>query len=162
MHLSPNQKTVGQIADGQSGDEVFSIQVQINYEDTDAGGVVYYGNYLGYMERARNAYLREQGFPLLTLRDQHQVLFVVTEARLKYLLPARLDDELRVTLGIIKAGGAGVEFEHLVLRGTDCLVKGEIKLAILNSVTFKPCRMPQVLRPSLGDITARKMSPDIE
>ncbi len=147
--------TAGQNADGQSGDEAFSILVQINYEDTDAGGVVYYGNYLGYMERARNAYLRKQGFPLSTLSDQHQILFVVTEARLKYLLPARLDDELRVTLRIIKAGGAVVEFEHLVLRGTECLVRGEIKLATLNSVTFQPCRMPKILRPSLSDISAR-------
>jgi tol-pal system-associated acyl-CoA thioesterase len=162
VHLSPTQKTARQITDGQSSDEAFSIQVQINYEDTDAGGVVYYGNYLGYMERARNAYLREQGFPLRTLSDQHQILFVVTEARLRYLLPARLDDELQITLGIIKAGGAGVEFEHLVLRDKECLVKGEIKLAVLNSVTFKPCRIPKILRPSLSDISTRKLSPAIE
>ena len=150
--------TAGQSAEEQSGDEAFSIQVQINYEDTDAGGVVYYGNYLGYMERARNAYLRKQGFQLGTLADQHQILFVVTEARLKYLLPARLDDELRVTLGIINTSGAGVEFEHLVLRGRECLVKGEIKLATINSVTFQPCRIPKILRPSLSDISVRKES----
>ncbi len=152
MHLRLKQKPDVQSALGQYVDGVFSIPLQINYEDTDAGGVVYYGNYLGFMERARNAYLRTQGFPLRVLADQHHVLFVVTEARLKYLLPARLDDELHVTLRIVKTSGAGVEFEHLVLRGAECLVKGEIKLATLNSKTFQPCRIPKILKPSLCDI----------
>ena len=78
----------------------FQISTVINYEDTDAGGVVYYGNYLGYMERARNAYLRDLGYPLSNLQEESQVLFVVTDARLKYLMPARLDDELTITLDI--------------------------------------------------------------
>ena len=110
------------------------------------GGVVYYGNYLGYMERARNALLRKHGFPLSVLVEKHGILFVVREARLKYLLPARLDDELEVTLGITEIRGAVVRFFHQVIRGPDLLVEGEVELATVNTGTFKPCRIPAFLR----------------
>ncbi len=130
---------------------MFSIPVQINYEDTDAGGVVYYANYLAYMERVRNAYLREKGYPLRLLAEEHGLLFVVTDAKLKYLSPAQLDDLLQVTLEIEKLSGAGMVFGHRVLRGEECLVRGEIKLAILNNKSFQPCRIPQFLRNSLAD-----------
>lgn len=125
---------------------LFSISLQINYEDTDAGGVVYYGNYLGYMERARNAYLRSLGYPLSRLVEEHRILFVVTQAGIKYLSLARLDDELQVTLEITKISGARIIFAHQVLRGEMCLVDGEISLATVNSETFKPCRVPGFLR----------------
>ena len=131
---------------------VFSIPVQINYEDTDAGGVVYYGNYLGYMERTRNAYLRHHGFPLSMLARDHKVLFVVTDASIQYLFPARLDDELQVTLKIEKMGAATVKFLHEVVRGSKCLVKASVSLATINSETFKPCRIPKNIR-SCFDIT---------
>lgn len=149
----PGKTDPGDSILGQTGCEnigVYSIPLQINYEDTDAGGVVYYGNYLAYMERTRNAYLRECGFPLRALSTEHGVLFVVTEAALKYLLPARLDDELRITLKIVKTGATEIIFEHLVMRGEECLVKGEIKLATLNSKTFQPRRIPDFLRVHLS------------
>ncbi len=130
---------------------VFAIQVPINYEDTDAGGVVYYGNYLGYMERARNAYLRFHGFPLTRLLEEHRLLFVVTDAKLHYFSPARLDDVLKVTLTVEKIGGASIVFEHQALRGEECLVHAEVKLATLNSDTFQPCRFPANLKSRLAE-----------
>ena len=130
----------------QSGDGEFSIPLLVNYEDTDAGGVVYYGNYLAYMERARNAFLRSKGFPLSMLTRDHQILFVVTEASLRYLLPAKLDDELEITLDISKIRGASVQFHHQVRRGREILVDGVIMLAVLNSETFQPRRIPEFLR----------------
>jgi acyl-CoA thioester hydrolase len=132
--------------DVHQDNRLFSIPVHINYEDTDAGGVVYYGNYLGYMERARNAYLRQHGFPLSLLARDHKVLFVVTEANIKYLFPARLDDELQVTLKIEKMGAATILFLHEVLKEDKCLVQARVNLATINSETFKPCRIPQSVR----------------
>ena len=82
--------------------------MHINYEDTDAGGVVYYGNYLGYMERVRNAFLRDRGYPLSHLSENHNILFVVKEAHLEYHLPAKLDDVLQVTLMIENLSGASI------------------------------------------------------
>ena len=127
----------------------FVLPLPINYEDTDAGGVVYYANYLGYMERARNACLRRMGFPLTRLRQQHCVLFVVTEARLKYRLAARLDDEIEVTLEILRLGRASMVFRQQVQRDGRLLVDGEIKLALVNSETFAPCRIPAPLAGAL-------------
>ena len=82
MNLQRDPAHHVQVGD-DSGQELggeYSITLQINYEDTDAGGVVYYGNYLGYMERARNAFLRSLGLPLARVRDDYNLLFVVTEA----------------------------------------------------------------------------------
>ncbi len=132
--------------DAHQDNRLFSIPVHINYEDTDAGGVVYYGNYLGYMERARNAYLRQHGFPLSLLARNYNVLFVVTDARIKYLFPARLDDELQVTLKVQKMRAATVMFLHEVLKEGKCLVQASVNLATINSETFKPCRIPQNIR----------------
>ena len=131
-------------------EEVFAVQVPINYEDTDAGGVVYYGNYLGYMERVRNAFLRSRGFPLNMLAQDYRLLFVVTDAKLRYFAPARLDDVLKVTLAMGKIGGASIVFEHQALRGEECLVHAEVKLATLNCDTFAPCRIPENLKSRLA------------
>ena len=87
----------------------FNWPVRVYYEDTDAGGVVYYGNYLGYMERARNAFLRSLGWPLTRVLDDYNLLFVVTEASINYHAPAMLDDEIQV------------RFQHRVVRGHDDL-----------------------------------------
>ena len=123
----------------------FSVGLTINYEDTDAGGVVYYANYLAYMERARNAYLRQLGFPLSGLVRDHGMVFVVTEADLRYLASARLDDPLTVTLDIGRAGGASVEFLHEVQRDRQVLVRGRVKLAVVDAHSGRPKRIPAVL-----------------
>lgn len=136
------------MTDSAHSETSFAYQhsIVINYEDTDAGGVVYYGNYLGYMERARNAYLRELGYPLSALQQDSQVLFVVTDVRLKYLVPARLDDELLVTLDITNMTAASILFHHKVMRESEILVEGEIMLAVLDTGSFKPKRIPDFLR----------------
>ena len=134
----------------------FSIPLQINYEDTDAAGVVYYGNYPGYMERARNACLRGLGFPLNKLTQQYSVLFVVSEVRLKYLSAARLDDELEVTVEILQLKRASVVFAQQVRRGGEVLVDGEIRLALVNNDTFRPCRIPQELAGALNRQSGRQ------
>lgn len=134
---------------GPHGENCFSVKVTINYEDTDAGGVVYYSNYLGYMERARNACLRSLGFPLSVLKEESELLFVVRNVVLQYFAPARLDDEIEVTLRIKKLAGASIVFEHDVVKEGSCLVRGVVNLAMISSRTFKPCRIPGWLRSPL-------------
>jgi len=128
---------------------MFSLPLPVNYEDTDAGGVVYYANYLAYMERARNACLREMGYPLTSLITKHKLMFVVAEANLKYLRPARLDDNIDVTLKVLEVRPVSIRFGQQVMRGGELLVDATLKLATLNSDTFSPCKMPQDLRQSL-------------
>lgn len=128
---------------------MFSIPVVINYEDTDAAGVVYYANYLAYMERARNACLREAGFPLTRVLNELNVVFVVAEAKLRYRRPARLDDVVYVTLEVETARGASVTFVQQVLRDGELLVDGRIRVGTLTSDTFSPCRIPDNIRHAL-------------
>ena len=136
-------------AEHVSTSPLFSIFVPINYEDTDAGGIVYYGNYLAYMERARNACLRELGYPLGELVGTHKVLFVVSDVHIKYRLPGRLDDNLQVTLAIKSAKGASIVFRQTVLRDATLLVEADLKLAVLNSETFRPKKLPDFLKSGL-------------
>ena len=131
----------------------FALTVHINYEDTDAGGVVYYANYLGYMERARNACLRQLGFPPGRLMRAHSTLFVVLEVKLKYLAPAHLDDELEVTLELVQLRRASLVFRQRVRRRGErdsVLVDGEVRLGALDSDTFKPRRLPGALADALS------------
>ena len=132
-----------------AADAVYSLPVTINYEDTDAAGVVYYANYLAYMERARNACLRAAGLPLSVVRDEYNAVFVVTEARLRYHKPAVLDDVISVTLEVDELRGASATIIHRVLRGDELLVDGQVRLGILSGDTFSPCRIPDIVRHAL-------------
>ena len=125
---------------------VFSLPVTINYEDTDAAGVVYYANYLAYMERARNACLRAAGLPLTVVRTEHNAVFVVTEVHLRYRKPAVLDDVIGVTLEVDDLRGASATFIHRVLRGEELLVDGQVRLGLLSGDTFLPCKIPEIVR----------------
>ena len=121
---------------------IFTWQVRVYYEDTDAGGVVYYANYLAYMERARSEWLRTLGFDNQTLADQQGVVFVVRRACVDYLQPARLDELLDVSLILKKRGKASLLFEQQVRRGDELLCRGEILLACVDVSSFKPTAIP--------------------
>ena len=121
----------------------FIWQVRVYYEDTDAGGVVYYANYLAYMERARSEWLRSLGFDNQTLADQLGVVFAVRRACVDYLQPARLDELLDVSLILKKRGRASLLFEQQVRRGDVLLCQGEILLACVDVNSFKATAIPQ-------------------
>ena len=123
----------------------FIWQVRVYYEDTDAGGVVYYANYLAYMERARSEWLRTLGFDNQTLADQQGVVFAVRRASIDYLQPARLDELLDVSLMLKKRGRASLLFEQQVRRGDELLCQGEILLACVDADSFKPTAIPQTI-----------------
>ncbi|MBG7601418.1 MAG: tol-pal system-associated acyl-CoA thioesterase [Gammaproteobacteria bacterium] len=123
----------------------FIWQVRVYYEDTDAGGVVYYANYLAYMERARSEWLRTLGFDNQMLAQQQGVVFAVRRASVDYFLPARLDELLDVSLILKKRGRASLLFEQQVCRGDVLLCQGEILLACVDASSFKPTAIPQAV-----------------
>lgn len=126
----------------------FNFPVRIYIEDTDAGGIVYYANYLRYMERCRSEWLRHSGVSQEYLRQQ-DILFVVAETALKYHRPARLDDQLLVTLTVTDAGKARLRICHEVFRmGEDAprlLVTGTVTVACM-STAGKPRAIPVDVR----------------
>ena len=126
--------------------------LRVYYEDTDAGGVVYHTNYIKYFERARTEWLRTLGYSQASLSRDEGVVFSVVSVTTRFLLPARLDDELTVRTQATLAGGASVNFEQEIRRGaagSELLASGEVLVACVDATTFKPRRLPDLLRKEL-------------
>lgn len=119
---------------------VFNLNIRIYIEDTDAAGIVYYVNYLKFMERARTEYLRHIGFGHYLLTEDY--LFVVRKAQIDYKQPAKMDDELRVTAQIIKQGKASLVFEQCIYRQDTLLSRAQIDIACVAKQSLKPCALP--------------------
>lgn len=129
--------------------KLFSWPVRVYYEDTDAGGVVYYANYLKFFERARTEWLRSLGLNQDKLAQEEVLIFVVRRALLDFARPARLDDMLEVTVEPMKLARVYVDLVQEARCGTQMLARAEIRVACLNQRNFKPVAMPQFLRDSL-------------
>ena len=131
----------------QDAGQSFAHRCRVYYEDTDAGGVVYYVNYLKFMERARTERLRELGFSQSTLAGEG-LLFVVHSSEARYHAPARLDDELRVTAQVLELNRASLRFVQQVWREKDetLLCEGQFLVAAVRADTFKPRAIPPELR----------------
>ena len=131
----------------QNGVQPFSHHCRVYYEDTDAGGVVYYVNYLKFMERARTERLRHLGFSQSQLAEDN-LLFVVHSSEARYHAPARLDDELRVTAQVLELNRASLRFVQQVWREKDdtLLCEGQFLVAAVRADTFKPRAIPPELR----------------
>lgn len=127
--------------------KLFQWPVRVYYEDTDISGVVYYANYLKFMERARTELLRQHGFEQDELIRNHNVIFVVRSVKLDYLTPARFNEQIVVMTKVIKSGKASIVFEQNVVlqENNKTLCQGEIKIASLDSETFKACAIPQAI-----------------
>lgn len=124
----------------------FNWQVRVYYEDTDAGGVVFYANYLRFMERARTEWLRHIGFEHKQLIKQRDLVFAVKSVSIDYKKPARLDDLLNVSSSIIKYRGASITFQQQIYNESDeLLTQAEVKVACLNATTLKASPMPKEL-----------------
>lgn len=124
---------------------MFVWPVRVYYEDTDAGGVVYHANYLKYLERARTEWLRHLGFEQDEVRRRLGVMFVVTGLALDYHRPARFNDELVVSVGILRKRRASVTFAqaiHSAAVGHARLCSAEVTVACVNCETFKPQPWP--------------------
>jgi acyl-CoA thioester hydrolase len=128
----------------------FSHPVRVYWEDTDAGGVVFYANYLKFFERARTEWLRAAGFGQRDVQLRFGVLFIVTETNVRYLAPARLDDELTVTVRAQRARGATLALEQQALRGDDLLAHSLVHIACVEAATLKPRRIPSPILETLA------------
>lgn len=127
-----------------NGGREFVWPVRVYWEDTDAAGVVYYANYLKFMERARTEWLRELGVAQETLRDQDGRMFVVRRAEVNYRQPARYGEELQVVSRIAEHTPARLVFQQQVrLSGAGMLlVEGVVEVVCVSAQTFRPARMP--------------------
>ena len=123
----------------------FTIPVRVYYEDTDAGGVVYYANYLRFFERCRTEWMRFAGHDQLALASEAGIGFVARKASCEYLRPARLDDQLTVGLEVEKLTRVRVVFRQHVRRGDDELVTGTVEIACVDMATMKPAPIPDFL-----------------
>ncbi len=131
-----------------SGEFCFKLRVYI--EDTDAGGIVYYVNYLKFMERARTEFMRTLGFGREFIFS-HDLMFVVRDVQVKYLAPARLDDELEATVCILKLGGASMLMRQDVRRGGEELARAEVTVACVDREGVSPRRLPREMLAVLRD-----------
>jgi acyl-CoA thioester hydrolase len=128
----------------------FSWSVRVYYEDTDAGGVVYYANYLRFFERCRTEWMRSLGFGQQELAQREGVLFVVATAEVQYLRSARLDDELLVDARLAERFGSYVIFEQAARRGAEVLCRARMKVACVDAQSMRPTRLPGTLADALA------------
>ena len=125
------------------------LPVRIYYEDTDAGGIVYYANYLRFAERGRTEMLRSLGVEKLALMDRDQLAFAVRGCAVEYLLPARLDDALEVQTRVLRVGGASLHLDQRVLRDGVTLTEIDIRLVCMHingPLMGRPSRIPAEVR----------------
>jgi len=138
----------------QQGDglSVFEWPVRVYYEDTDAGGVVYYANYLKFLERARTEYLRHLGFGQEALMRDAGILFAVRRVEIDYLSPARFDDALRVEATLDAVSKVSMGFSQRILRTPDeVLCTATVKVVCLDSDKFRPTAIPPYIREKIQD-----------
>jgi acyl-CoA thioester hydrolase len=128
----------------------FRLPVRVYWEDTDAGGVVFYANYLKFFERARTEWLRALGFGQQQLRERTGAIFVVTDTNVRYRAPARLDDLLEVTVELRAAGQASMTITQKAWRGDTLLAEGDIRIGCVDEGTFRPRRIPTELMNTLA------------
>ena len=132
---------------------VFTFPIRIYWEDTDAGGIVFYANYLKFFERARTEWLRSLGIQQQSLKEESGGMFVVSETQIKYFSPARLDDLLEVTARTAETGRASLVLAQQAWLTVDgerkLLAEGTIRIGWVDSQTMKPGRIPAAILEAL-------------
>jgi acyl-CoA thioester hydrolase len=130
----------------------FRLPIRVYWEDTDAGGIVFYANYLKFFERARTEWLRSLGIEQSRLREQAGGIFIVSETTVRYLSPARLDDELIATAQLKEAGRASMTISQQALQQPTgrVLAEGIIRIGWVDAATLRPARIPAVILEALN------------
>jgi acyl-CoA thioester hydrolase len=121
---------------------LFRHALRVYWEDTDAGGVVFYANYLKFFERARTEWLRHLGLGQQTLRETTGAIFVVTDTQVRFLAPARLDDLLHITVVLRNHGAASMRIHQQAWRDEALLAEGDIRIGCVDQESFRPRRVP--------------------
>jgi len=132
-----------------AGGEPFAFRLRVYYEDTDAGGVVYYANYLKFMERARTEWLAALGYPLVDVERVHGATFVVHHVTIDFVRPARLNDVLDATVEVLDRGASRLALRQLVRRAEETLTRATVRLACVELASMRPRRMPPPLAAAL-------------
>ncbi len=139
-----------------SSNQTFNWPVRVYYEDTDAGGVVYHSNYLNFMERARTEWLRHLGFEHNYLREQFKLVFVVHSVQITFKSPAKLNDLLTISSEVVKIGRGSFEFFQKITVNQQIqeqtLVEAQVKLACVDTLTFKPVGIPEQIREKMEQV----------
>ncbi|RFF28198.1 MULTISPECIES: tol-pal system-associated acyl-CoA thioesterase [unclassified Wenzhouxiangella] len=127
------------------------FRYRVYWEDTDAGGVVYHARYLAFFERARSDWLRVMGFPQVPMRERDNRLFVVRRVDTRFIAPARLEDELEITIDVEHLRAASLTFHQHMARSGDgeLLATARVDAACLAADRFVPARMPEALRTAI-------------
>ena len=131
---------------------VFTLPVRVYFEDTDAGGVVYYANYLKYLERCRTEWLRSDGHQQGELLRVASIAFVVRSISADYLKPARLDDLLSVSMEVTRITRAQIFFRQSIRRGDEELLTAQVQVVCVNPAQMKIVSIPTLLRTQLEAI----------
>jgi acyl-CoA thioester hydrolase len=123
----------------------FTWPVRVYWEDTDAGGIVYYANYMKFMERARTEWLRALGIEQTRLREEHGLIFVVVDLQAHYRRPARYGDLLQVISRIAEQTRASLTFAQEIHREGELLLEGTVRVACLDALKYRPRPLPEAL-----------------
>jgi len=133
---------------------LFEWPIRVYYEDTDAGGVVYYANYLKYLERARTEWLRQAGFEQDQLRIEHNILFAVRAVDIKYKSPARFNEELVVSIDSFNMRHASINMQQSVLRKntstSELITRAHVNIVCVSSHNFSPSVIPSFIERELN------------
>ncbi|MGV8923094.1 MAG: tol-pal system-associated acyl-CoA thioesterase [Thermomonas sp.] len=127
----------------------FSWPVRVYWEDTDAGGVVYHARYLAFLERARSEWMRSRGFDQETMRRRDDLVFVVRAMQIDFRGPARLDDQLQVSVGLLECRGASFTMVQQIHLGDVLLIQAKVRIAALQASSFRPRPIPEPLNSEL-------------
>ena len=125
------------------------FRYRVYWEDTDAGGVVYHARYLHFLERARSDWLARLGISQTALRREQGLLFAVTRTEIDFRKPARLEDELAVSVCVQSVGRVRMDFTQQIVRGSDLLIDATVRAACLDAERFAPARMPVGIQETL-------------
>jgi acyl-CoA thioester hydrolase len=123
----------------------FTWRTRVYWEDTDGGGVVYYANYLKFMERARTEWLRSLGHQQHEIAEQFGFVFAVAEVKLNYRRPARLDDELTITCVPIPESRVAIRFQQVITRNGAVVADGEVRVVCVDAKSFRPRALPDFI-----------------
>ncbi|MGV8943791.1 tol-pal system-associated acyl-CoA thioesterase [Thermomonas sp.] len=130
----------------------FSWPVRVYWEDTDAGGVVYHARYLAFLERARSEWMRARGFDQESMRSKDDLVFVVRAMEIDFRGPARLDDQLQVSVRLLECRGASFVMAQRIQRGDALLIEAKVRIAALQASNFRPCPIPELLNSELKSL----------
>ena len=129
---------------------IFSTPIRVYIEDTDAGGIVFYANYLKFMERARTEWLRGQGVELDIWQQEHRILFVVRAVNIEYLSPARFNDQLQATFELNAVKRASMTCRQAIMCNERVLTTADVTLVCVNADSLVPCAVPSIIREAMS------------